>query len=224
MPRAGRGRRDAAERPTLRPVPTYATRTSTATEPVLGWRLWSLCEDGLESWAVDYRWRPGENVATCLDAGRRRCATAPGPGCLCGFWGLWRPSLCVVRACVAPEPPWHVLGLIAGWGSVALHGREGFRAERAGLRCLFTDRMWAAPWLRGRAGVGAAHIHHVGPALIRLRAAAARYGVPLLAVRDAAQVGLLAELGVPEPQVAEAVELASRWTRPGLDEGRLAPW
>jgi len=200
MPRAGRGRRDAAERPTLRPVPTHTTRSSPATEPVLGWRLWSLCEDGLESWAVDYRWRPGENVATCLDAGRRRCATAPGPGCLCGFWGLWRPSLCVVRACVAPEPPWHVLGLIAGWGSVALHGREGFRAERAGLRCLFTDRMWAA------------------------RAAAAQYGVPLLAVRDAARVGLLAELGVPEPQVAEAVELASRWTWPGLDEGRLAPW
>src|SRR5258708_13094420 len=36
------------------------------------------------------------------------------------------------------------MGLVVGWGTVALHGREGFRAERGALRCLFTDRPWSA--------------------------------------------------------------------------------
>ena len=33
----------------------------------------------------------------------------------------------------------NVMGLIAGWGIVALHGRERFRPQRAAIFCLFSD-------------------------------------------------------------------------------------
>src|SRR5215831_6272758 len=118
-------------------------------EPVLGWRIWNLRGGRLESWAVDYCWEPGENLAACLAPHRRACRSSPGLHCQCGFWAVWTPGQCLARACAAAEPPWHVMGLVVGWGTVALHGREGFRAERAALRCLFTDRPWSAAALPG---------------------------------------------------------------------------
>jgi hypothetical protein len=39
-----------------------------------------------------------------------------------------------------------------GWGEVAIHGSEGFRAERAVVACLFVDWPWAwrgARWILG---------------------------------------------------------------------------
>jgi hypothetical protein len=121
------------------------------------------------------------------------------------------------------------MGLIAAWGTVALHGREGFRAERAALRCLFTDRPWSASmpagpsrglvgwWRRtvARTARGEAPDRvvprepgHLG----ELEAVAARYAVPLASLGGAAGLGLLSELGVPEAQVREAAGLATRAT------------
>ncbi|HXM54861.1 MAG TPA: hypothetical protein VOB72_05685 [Candidatus Dormibacteraeota bacterium] len=189
-------------------------------ELVLGWRLWHLREGGLESLAVNYVWTPGENVAACLAHGRLGCPDPPGRGCSCGFWAVWSPGHCLTRASSA-EPPYQVMGLIAAWGTVALHGTEGFRAERAAVRCLFTDRPWrwarpsttrrlAAWWRRSTGGapddpqlLAARDRRHEAA----LRTAAARYAVPAVSLREAAGLGLLGELGVPDHRVAEAVGL-----------------
>jgi hypothetical protein len=118
------------------------------------------------------------------------------------------------------------MGLVAGWGTVALHGREGFRAERAALRCLFTDRPWSsstAPGAPGRlVGWWRRTIGRTAPPepperearreprhLDELEAVAASYGVPLVSLRGAATLGLLSELGVPQPQIEEAASLAA---------------
>ena len=195
-------------------------------EPVLGWRIWNLRGGRLESWAVDYCWEPGENLATCLAPHRRACTSSPGLHCQCGFWAVWTPGQCLSRACAAAEPPWHVMGLVAGWGTVAVHGREGFRAERAALRCLFTDRPWSTStgarypggllgWWRRTIGRTAPPEppdrivpREAGP-LDELEMVAARYGVPLASLRGAADLGLLSELGVPEAQIEEAASLAT---------------
>lgn len=196
------------------------------TEPVLGWRIWNLRGGRLESWAVDYCWEPGENLATCLAPHRRACSSSPGQHCQCGFWAVWAPGQCLARACAAAEPPWHVMGLIAGWGTVALHGREGFRAEKAALRCLFMDRPWSGPGTAGGTGRLAGWwrrtLGRTMPLetpdreprrepgyLDELEAVAARYGVPLVSLQAAASFGLLSELGVPEAQIEEAARLAA---------------
>ncbi len=194
------------------------------TEPVLGWRIWNLRDGRLGSWAVDYCWTPGENVATCLASHSRACSSSPGQDCQCGFWAVWSPVDCLVRACTAKEPPWHVMGLVAGWGMVAVHGREGFRAERAALRCLFTDRPWGSSGRSGATGrlidwwrhalgwpalpepelgCASSHIHD-------LAAVAERYAVPLVSLRGAVSVGLLNELGLPLAQIEDAARLAAR--------------
>jgi len=193
------------------------------TEPLVGWRIWSLGDGRLRSWAVDYYWKPGENVAICLTCRSRACASAPGQHCQCGFWAVWSPLDCVVRACTANEPPWHVMGLVAGWGTVALHGREGFRAERAQLLCLFTDRPWAAStrartpgrlagwWRRalGRPDALEPELAREARHVADLDAVAARYVVPLVSLRGAIALGLLSELGLPPTHIEEASRLAT---------------
>jgi hypothetical protein len=192
-----------------------------AAEPVLGWRIWKVRDARLESLVVDYCWAPGENRAACLAPGRP-CRDSPGRHCQCGFWAVWSPRQCLTRAGV--EPPGQVMGVIAGWGTVAMHGAEGFRAERAAVRCLFTDRPWRwqppgpgrrllAWWRRTAwrdtdpepASSGWLDQRH----LDALRSAAARYAVPLVSLREAADLGLLGELGVPGDRIAEAVSLGA---------------
>jgi hypothetical protein len=195
-------------------------------EPVVGWRLWKLRDGQLDSWAVDYRWEPGENHATCLAPDRQACLSSPGRHCQCGLWALWSPRRCVARASSAAEAPWwHVMGLVAGWGTVALHHDEGFRAEYAALCCLFTDRPWSAwmsgvapgwlaRWWRRRSG-RQAEPDPYGDAVRdprrweALQVVAERYAVPLVSLGTAANVGLLSELGVPPPQVEEARRLGA---------------
>jgi hypothetical protein len=195
----------------------------TSPEPVVGWRIWRLTDGLLGSVVVDHLWEPGENLARCLSSGRPPCPEAPGPACQCGFWAVWSPRHSVARACPAIEPPWQVLGLIAGWGTVALHGGEGFRAERAAVRCLFSDRPWpwsprlltrvTAMWHRaaGRAAgfepPPAADLLDA-PRQSVLRSVAAHYAVPLLTLRHAVDHGVLGELGVPEHRIAEAARLS----------------
>jgi hypothetical protein len=148
------------------------------------------------------------------------CSAPPGTHCQCGFWALWSPLQCLARAKEAvEEPPWHVLGLIAGWGTVALHGSEGFRAQHASVTCLFTD--WA----------GSAHVPHPAdrrldtwtrrifdrrstprwrpgaepdpdrlPALL---GAARRYAVPVVSLRGALGLRVLGEWGIPPRRIQE---------------------
>ena len=198
-------------------------------EPVVGWRIWRLASGLLESIAMDHRWRPGENVAVCLSCGSTTCAEPPGRHCQCGFWALWSPRKSVDRAKPAIEPPWQVLGLVAGWGRVALHGSEGFRAERASVLCLFSDHPW--PWtpslLAGATSVWRRALSRAGRAVPPdeppnrrrddiVRSVAAHYAVPLLSLQDAVDRGFLGELGIPEQRIAEAAQLtAGAWWSTG---------
>lgn len=187
----------------------------------IGWRLWRLRDDQLWSWAVDYVWRPGAAEAVCLlDAplsGRQRCGSAPGPNCQCGFWGLWEPAACVTKArrdmstgALAPHRFLPVLGLMSGWGTVAVHGTEGFRAQRGSVVCLFSEPIWDPEldrMLFGRAGLRARLAGLLRSEArrrsrwSRLRSAASRYGVPLVSLGDAVRFGVLRELGVPAHMV-----------------------
>jgi hypothetical protein len=186
-------------------------------EPVLGWRVWRL-EDGLlASLVVDHRWQPGDNLARCLGPAHRACPESPGEHCRCGFWAVWSPQQSVARASPAIEPPWQVMGLVAGWGTVAVHGAEGFRAERAAIRCLISDRPWPwSPRLRTRVAAWCRRSGRGEPPAVdaldaprqrSLRSVAARYAVPLLSLRDAVGHGVLGELGLSVDRVADASRL-----------------
>jgi hypothetical protein len=138
---------------------------------------------------------------------------------------VWSPRLCLTRADGDSDLRWHVMGLIAGWGTVALHGTEGFRAQRVAIQCLFTDWPASPPtsrvgagrlinWWRRRTGRLADLDPPAGPMKDprrrgALQAVAARYAVPLISLQAAADVGLLGEFGVPPPQIEEARLLGS---------------
>ena len=203
------------------------------TEPVLGWRIWRVKGWRLESWAVDYSWEPGENRAICLARNRAACDSPPGQNCQCGFWAVWSPRVCLGRADGDAEPRWHVMGLISGWGTVALHGREGFRSERATIRCLFTDwspnasRSAATPgrlhrWLRRRTWESDPPSASARGRRRReaLQDVAARYGVPLVSLQGAAELGLLSELGILPEQVEEAAILGAAVAPSRTDRAR----
>lgn len=93
-------------------------------EPLVGWRLWRVKEDGLHSWAVNHIWQPGENRADCLADGPYRCPQPPGKSCRCGFWALYRPLEVFALASAKPSSA-TVMGLVSAFGTVALHGAEG---------------------------------------------------------------------------------------------------
>lgn len=178
-------------------------------EPVIGWRLWWIHDGELRSWVADHAWRPGVNEARCLS--RRHADPAPGHDCRCGLWALGDPRACVKMAALRgnpDEPIWPgrvVLGLMAGWGVVARHGDEGFRAERGravlllgdvvGVRRLTPMRRWNL--VRRR----------------RLAAIAERYSVPIVDLGEAIAGHVLHELGVDPESIARAGALlrGPRW-------------
>ena len=188
-------------------------------EPVLGWRLWRLHGDHLRSWAIDYVWEPGENLARCLARSGRRCPNPPGTDCQCGFWALWSPLSCLRRARNEGNSYPSVVGLINGWGTVALHGKEGFRAERAAIVCLFTDQV-SGPfqprpdhppfkWWRGLLSMGSVFVpeatieEHSSQLPSQLGPVAESYGVPVQTLKSALHAGLLGELGVATEAISE---------------------
>lgn len=185
-----------------------------APAPFVGWRIWRMTGEGLVSWAVNYTWEPGPNRAVCLRQQRGilppepACPVSPGPGCACGLWGVWDLAGVVARArdeLLDPFASAPVIGLVMGWGEVAVHGVEGFRASHASIQLLIEDSPWSAlldglgaphGWLaalRRRLGGEQADIAR-RRALERVRA---RYGVPIHRLDVAARSGLLAELGLP---------------------------
>lgn len=100
-----------------------------------------------------------------------------------------------------------VIGLIAGWGDVAIHGDEGFRAARARVICLFDTN----PWSEALDELGWEYPTDTPrPALAgsgSLRLTASTYHVPLLSLRTAASHAVLSELGVSGDQITN-IELA----------------
>jgi hypothetical protein len=145
-------------------------------------------------------WSAGVNTAQCL-AWRGRCLESPGILCQCGFWGLRTPEACLARAHDEGGSAITVLGLMSGWGTVAVHGEEGFRSQHAIVRCLFSDRLPSIPgnrlvrWLMTRFAQLAAETDD-GNRTEVLRRAASAYEVPLVSVSDAIRLGVLAEMGV----------------------------
>lgn len=186
-------------------------------QPVVGWRVWALRDGRLASWATRYVWEPGENVASCLVPPRPMgCipprhphrSEPPGDGCGCGFWAVFSPFLALNRARAVRQERNSVLGLILGWGSIALHGSEGFRAQRAEVLCLFSDWCWESPALserrmgiRFQLALRTWRFRAVSQAPSHLRdleQAACTYGVPLLSLETALTHGVLAEFGVDQ--------------------------
>lgn len=201
-------------------------RASPGPEPVVGWRIWRLRGTALHAWVTHVAWAPGDNAASCLASGGR-CDHPPGRNCQCGFWALSSPLQALERARREPGERGPVLGLMRGWGEIAVHGAEGFRAEHATVACLFSDWVWGAEhtpfsrpgrvrsalWrLRRRWGL----LPSVPPPNrelgVTLPRVAEAYGVPLLGLRDAVRLGVLGELGVGGAMIEEArrwIELAS---------------
>lgn len=181
----------------------------TAPEPLVGWRVWRLRGRELASWATPYVWRPNANAAVCLKPSNA-CAAAPGQGCKCGFWALYSAELCFSRARQDHGERARVVGLVRAWGEIALHEKEGFRAQYAAPVCLFTDWICGssnslrpqarlAHWWQAFAGVVADESQAPGPLPDlerRVRQAADHYGIPALSLTDAVRVGALHELGV----------------------------
>jgi hypothetical protein len=201
-----------------------------AGQPLVGWRLWRLHDGRLRSWVVGHDWEAGANEARCLAGGPLvsmrqpaggRCDRSPGTDCRCGLWALWDFGGCVRKAREESQAwdGWNVvIGLMAGWGTVAIHGEEGFRCQYAMVRCLFTD---AVADRAGGSGDGRPGWWHRLAWCIRsgepgdrrlnsLRRAADHYGVPLLSLSEALHMGVLGELGVPRNRIKEvAAELAT---------------
>lgn len=117
---------------------------ATYTQPILGWRIWRLREDGgLDSvvYALRGPWIPKTaHVAVC-----RPCTFGGHPmpqrGCTCGiyslkemshvFWTINRHSSSFASDPVGilPDTP-GVLGLVYLWGNI-VEGEDGYRAEYA---------------------------------------------------------------------------------------------
>lgn len=220
------------------------SREERRSQPVVGWRVWALREGRLASWAVPYTWAPGENLARCLVPPRPMgCIPPPDPhrtqppgrGCGCGFWALFSPLQALDRARSTRHELQSVLGLVRGWGAIAVHGSEGFRAERAEVLCLFRDWCWDSPLLSGhpagvkyRIGLLAWRFRGFRPAPNRhqeLEQAASAYGVPLLPLHTALTHGVLAEFGV-DPLARRQVEdwvVLARAGRAASGRERLNP-
>jgi DNA-binding CsgD family transcriptional regulator len=177
----------------------------TGHEPVIGWRVWVLANNCLFSIAKNASWRPGENQAECL-AGHER--DIPVPSCHCGFWALDNPVSAIQLAAqvecgprigsgfAALDPQRTVaVGLIQGYGAIAVHGWEGFRAEFASVTCIFSDA--PEPLL-------------TEPVNVR-RTVAEEYGVPCITLDAAISIGFLQEMGVRPP----AVEHLKAWIGAG---------
>jgi hypothetical protein len=197
-------------------------------EPLIGWRLWKVREAELRSWAVEHVWEPGENKAVCLAAGLHQCLEAPGRSCRCGFWALYSPVAAIRLASESPAGG-AVIGLVEAFGTIAIHGTEGFRAEMARVSCLFTDEIALVPFeqlwrslLRRLHRAKDPDFVDRGPSRIgALKPVASRYAVPLVSLRSAVSLGLLGELGVKQEAITELQEWLTparpRWRRGGAN-------
>jgi DNA-binding CsgD family transcriptional regulator len=174
-------------------------------EPVTGWRVWRLANNRLYAIAKNVAWQPGENQAECLAWHKH---DIPAPSCHCGFWALHNPVSAMqlaaqvdcgprMRSGFTPldTPRTMAVGLILGYGAIAVHGFEGYRSGLASVACIFSD----APKLPA-------------PEHADLRrAAATKYGVPCITMEAAISIGFLEEMGVG----SQAIEQLRAWIAAG---------
>lgn len=199
-------------------------------DPFLGWRVWRLRPEGLRSWAATCYWHPGPNSATCLAS--TPCPASPGKACRCGYWAVFSLARCLERARVDSRERMTVLGLVQGWGEVALHGEEGFRAANAAVVALFTDWVWETGWTPAgtrpwwwrllHAGEGVTSLRRTHPDPNRdhlLRSVARMYAVPVLALEDGLRSGFLGEIGVDAGRRQEVGRLLRRSGSNDRDQG-----
>ena len=136
-------------------------------EPIVGFRAWHADGGDLVPWSAGRAgaWQPGVNEAKCLHRPPSPNHRAPVGECSCGLYAL--ASATDARL----HPGSEAVGAIAAWGDVEVH-RTGFRAQYAAVVAL------ALPgWCEAR---------HADA----LRAAAARYRVPLVPVGGLVAVAL----------------------------------
>jgi DNA-binding CsgD family transcriptional regulator len=172
-------------------------------EPVIGWRVWGLTNNRLISIAKGAFWEPGENQAQCL-AGYKH--DVPAPSCHCGFWALNNPVPTMHLAVSHHYPPRPAaVGLIRGYGAIAVHGREGFRAGLASVVCIFSDAPEPLVMEPGDAR----------------RRVAEEYGVPCITLERAISIGFLREMGVG----SDAIDRLEGWILAGrpLPSAQLPP-
>jgi hypothetical protein len=110
------------------------------------------------------------------------------------------------------KPTGHVvMGLIKGFGTVALHGTEGFRAEMAMVTCIFADeialapaeRLWRSLQRRFRRSASECPNDSMLRGTDAMKKLAGHYSVPLVSLQSALSLGLLSELGVAREAITE---------------------
>jgi hypothetical protein len=141
-------------------------------EPIVGYRAWHAGGGALVPWSAGRAgaWTPGVNQARCLHVGMHPRQSPPVASCSCGLYALADPRDARLR------PAEEAVGAVVAWGDVEVHA-TGFRAQYAAVVAL------ALP--------DACDPDHEAD----LRAAAARYGVPLVAPDHLAAAAL--EYGRP---------------------------
>lgn len=184
---------------------------------IVGWRAWSLSVGDARLrplvWAWSNDWETVEAVAWCHQG---RCPSPPGRGCHCGLWALPDLRSCVVRAqdelghwVTSPDDS-VVIGAVRARGEVAIHGDEGFRAERARVLFLLSDHPYDAVLrevLLRRHLPREALLEKVARAKRRalpvdlerrrhVRMTGQRYGVPVVSVEDGIRGRLFEEFGL----------------------------
>jgi len=179
--------------------------------PVIGWRLWSVTQDGgrarLASHVSPSVWEPcAEMVAVC-DAHRRdllrpwrsRQASghaAPSPRCTCGLHAMGRIGFLATYLPQANRPySWmrpvgrQAIGLVSLWGQV-IEGSRGWRASHA---------YPAELWLPGIDGNACAI-----PGLDAIAVDLADYGVPVHVCGGLDGHGVVASLPQPPERASAA--------------------
>lgn len=110
---------------------TAVVEVPVSIEPVLGWRVWRLDEDGgtfsLASMTRPDRWAPGTPFLGTCEFGKHR-DPAPDESCSCGIYAATSPEE-LARAAVLSSSV-AAVGAIAMWGTVVEHAR-GARSKFA---------------------------------------------------------------------------------------------
>jgi hypothetical protein len=143
---------------------------------VVGYRAWQLDPGGILFPLALHGappWEAGVNRADCFAQRPHDGEEPPGSRCTCGFHALQDPA---DRRLTLGQP---VVGAIAAWGELEVHA-TGFRAEYARVVALLYEPGSPAE-LGGR-----------------LRRAARRYGVRLVAVGELVPEALRYALPLPE--------------------------
>ena len=122
--------------------PSSADVDRDETGALLGWRGWCVeaqrqgdgSTQGRLRAPVTWRWWPrGVTSAQCL---RHRDHVAPAPGCGCGIYAFNEPSPLVEEIDEGRLSRPAAIGLVRGWGRVALHDL-GWRAQYVQVLSLF---------------------------------------------------------------------------------------